>query len=161
MKRLILFLVLAVFGIFVYFASFKGMIIWPLLLSLLALVGVYYVITSLVTRSMIVKARGDGDFLFIPCSMIIKNGTELLGGALAVTATEVVFYSRKSEKGGVVPSWSCFVPSIEGYQMKKVDNHHHGLSLSIAGEDREILFTSRRFQKNEKAFRAALGWPEE
>ena len=161
MKRLILFLVLAVFGIFVYFASFKGMIIWPLLLPLLALVGVYYVITSLVTRSMIVKARGDGDFLFIPCCMIIKNGTELLGGALAVTATEVVFYSRKSEKGGVVPSWSCFVPSIEGYQMKKVDNHHHGLSLSIAGEDREILFASRRFQKNEKAFRAALGWPEE
>lgn len=161
MKRLILFLVLAVFGIFVYFASFKGMIIWPLLLPLLALVGVYYVITSLVTRSMIVKARGDGAFLFIPCSMIIKNGTELLCGALAVTATEVVFYSRKSEKGGVVPSWSCFVPSIEGYQMKKVDNHHHGLSLSIAGEDREILFTSRRFQKNEKAFRAALGWPEE
>ncbi len=161
MKRLILFLVLAVFGIFVYFASFKGMIIWPLLLPLLALVGVYYVITSLVTRSMIVKARGDGAFLFIPCSMIIKNGTELLGGALAVTATEVVFYSRKSEKGGVVPSWSCFVPSIEGYQMKKVDNHHHGLSLSIAGEDREILFASRRFQKNEKAFRAALGWPEE
>ena len=161
MKRLVLLLLLAVFGVFVYYAAFRSMVIWPLIFPMLILVGIYYVITAVVTRKMVEKARGDGDFFFQRCSMIVKDGTELLGGALAVTGTEVVFYARKSEKGGVRPVWLCFTPALEGYTMKKVDDHHPGLSLSVSGEDKEILFTSRSFQKNEKAFRSALGWLEE
>ncbi len=161
MKRVILLLLLIVFGVFVYYAAFRQMVIYPLLLPLLVLIIIYYVTTSVVTRKMIEKVRGDGAFFFQRCSMIVKDGTELLGGALAVTGTEIVFYSRKSEKGGVKPSWSCFTSAVEGYTMKKVDDHHPGLSLSIAGENKPVLFTSREFQKNEKEFRKALGWPEE
>ena len=161
MKRVILLLLLIVFGVFVYYAAFRQMVIYPLLLPLLVLIIIYYVTTSVVTRKMVEKARGEGDFFFQRCSMIVKDGTELLGGALAVTATEVVFYSRKSEKGGVKPSWSCFTSAIEGYTMKKVDDHHPGLSLSVSGESKPVLFTSREFQKNEDAFRKALGWQDE
>lgn len=161
MKRLVLFLILAIFGVFVYFAAFKAMIIFPLLAPLLVLIVVYYVITSVVTRKMVEKARGDSSFFFQRCSMIVKDGTELLGGALAVTETEIVFYSRKAEKGGVKPSWSCFVQAIEGYTIGKVDTHHPGLSLSVSGESKPVLFTSRDFGKKEKDFRKALGWPEE
>ncbi|MBO8436524.1 MAG: hypothetical protein IAA97_06055 [Spirochaetes bacterium] len=161
MKRLVLLLLLCVFGVFVYFAAFKYMVIWPLIFPLLALVAVYYVITSVVTKKMIAKARGDEDFFYQRCSMIVKDGTELQGGALAVTKNEIVFYARSSEKGGVKPIWSCFVSALEGYTMKKVDDHHPGISLSVAGEDKEVRFTSSSIQKNEKAFRAALGWPEE
>lgn len=161
MKRAVLLAILIVFGVFVYNAAFRYRVILPLIIPLLILVAVYYIITSVVTRKMVEKARGDSSFLLIPCSMIIKDGTELLGGALAVTSTELVFYSRASEKGGVRPSWSCFVPSIEGYTLKKVDDHHPGLSLSVAGEMKPVLFTSRKFAKMEKEFRAALGWPED
>ena len=161
MKRLVLLLLLAVFGVFVYYAAFKYRIIWPLIFPLMALVAIYYVITSVVTRKMIEKVRGKEDFFYQKCSMIIKDGTELQGGAMAVTGTEIVFYARASEKGGVKPVWSCFVSVLEGYTIKKVDTHHHGIALSVAGEDKEILFTSKDFGKNEKAFRAALGWPEE
>ena len=161
MKRLILLAILAIFGVFVYYAAFRSALLFPLLLPLAVLVAVFYVVTSLVTKGMIEKGRGEGDFLYLRCSMIVENGTSLLGGALAVTPTEIVFYSRASERGGAKPSWSCFTASVEGYTMKKVDDHHPGLSLSIAGEEREICFASRSFQKNEKAFREALGWSPE
>ncbi len=161
MKRLVLLLILIIFGIFVYFAAARNVIIWPLVIPLLCLVAVFYVITSLVTRKMIEHVRGNGDFYYQRCSMIVKDGTELLGGALAVTANEIVFYSRASAKGGVKPSWSCFVQALEGYTIKKVDDHHPGIALSVKGETKEVRFTSKNFQKTEKELRKALGWPEE
>lgn len=161
MKRLVLLLILIIFGFFVYYAAAKSMVIWPLIFPLLLLVAVYYVITSLVTKKMIERVRGTEDFYCQRCSMIVKDGTELLGGALAVTDNEIVFYARASEKGGVKPSWSCFVSALEGYTIKKVDDHHQGLALSVKGETKEVRFTSKAFQKTEKEFRAALGWPEE
>ncbi len=161
MKRVVLLLILAFFGVFVYYAAVKSTVIWPLIAPMLALVVVYYVITSVVTRAMIEKVRGDDSFFCQRCSMIVKEGTELLGGSLAVTESEVVFYARKSEAGGVKPSWSCFTNQIEGYTIRKVDDHHLGLALSVSGESKEVRFTSRSFQKNEKEFRKALGWPEE
>lgn len=160
MKRAVLALILVIFGFFVYYAAFRYMVIWPLLFPLLALVGVFYVITSVVTDGMIKKVRKDS-FFYLRCSMIVKNGEELQGGALAVTPTELVFYARRSEKGGVKPVWSCFTEAVEGYTMKKVDDHHNGISLAVSGETGEIRFVSRRAAKMEKEFRAALGWPEE
>ncbi len=157
MKRTVLFLILAVFGIFVYNAAFRYMVIWPLLFPLLALVGIYYVITSVVTRKMIAKVRDD-DFLYLRCSMISDNGEELQGGALAVTSSELVFYVRRSEKGGVNPAWSCFAQSVDGYTMKKVDTHHSGLALSLAGETKEVRFVSRSIKGKEAELRKALGW---
>ena len=161
MKRLILLAILAIFGVFVYYAAFRSTLLFPLLLPLAVLVAVFYVVTSLVTKGMIEKVRGEGDFLYLRCSMIVRNGTDLLGGALAVTPTEIVFYSRASERGGAKPSWSCFTASVEGYTMKKVDDFHPGVSFAIKGETDEIRFTSRRIAKEEKEFRKALGWPEE
>ena len=160
MKRFVLFLILAVFGVFVYFAALHSVIIWPLVFPLFILVAIFYVISSVVTKKMIEKTRKD-DFFFIRASMITKDGNELIGGALAVTQNEVIFYSRLSAKGGVKIVWSCFTQAIEGYTMKKVDDFHRGVSLSVSGENSEVRFTSRRIAKEEKAFRKALGWPEE
>ena len=161
MKRIILLLILAIFGVFVYFAAFRNVIIWPLMLPLLVLVVVYYVISSVVTRKMVEKVRKVDSFYFIRANMIPRDGKELIGGALTVTPSEIIFYSRLSAKGGVKPIWSCFTPEVEGYTMKKVDDFHPGISFAIKGETDEIRFTSRRIAKEEKEFRKALGWPEE
>ena len=59
MKRLVLFFLLVIFGVFVYYASFRGMVIWPLLVAELLLVGIYYIITALVTEKMIRKVEDE------------------------------------------------------------------------------------------------------
>ena len=161
MSRPILLAILALFGIFVYLAAFKGLIVWPLMVPILLLVGIYYITTSLVTRKMLEKGRGDSDFFSVRAGLISKDGTSLVQGAIAVTGNEIVFYSRKIAKGGIKPTWSCFTAEIEGYTIKKVDDWHKGIVLSLSGSDSEIKLASRDIEKKEKDFRKALGWPEE
>ena len=161
MSRPILLAILALFGIFVYLAAFKGLIVWPLMVPILLLVGIYYITTSLVTRKMLEKGRGDSDFFSVRAGLISKDGTSLVQGAIAVTGNEIVFYSRQGAKGGIKPSWSCFVQEIEGYTIKKVDDWHKGIVLSLAGSESEVKIASRDIGKKEKEFRKALGWPEE
>ena len=62
MKRFVLFLILAVFGVFVYFAALRSVIIWPLVFPLFILVAIFYVISSVVTKKMIEKTRKDDFF---------------------------------------------------------------------------------------------------
>ena len=50
---------------------------------------------------------------------------------------------------------------IEGYTIKKVDDWHKGIVLSLAGSESEVKIASRDIDKKEKEFRKALGWPEE
>lgn len=159
MSRSILLAILALFGIFVYLAAFKGLIVWPLMLPILILVGIYYITTSLVTRKMLEKGRGDSDFFSVRAGLISKDGTTLTQGAIAVTSTEIVFYSRKTANGGIKPAWSCFVAELEGYTIKKVDDWHKGIVLSLAGSESEVKLASRDIEKKESEFRAALGWP--
>lgn len=161
MSRTILLLILVLFGIFVYLAAFEGMIVWPIMAPILLLLAAYYVTTSVVTRKMLEKGRGDSDFFSIRASLVSKDGTCLTPGAIAVTSNEIVFYSRQSAKGGIKPSWSCFVQEIEGYTIKKVDDWHKGIVLSLAGSESEVKIASRDIDKKEKEFRKALGWPEE
>ena len=161
MSRPILLAILVLFGIFVYLAAFKGIIVWPIMVPILLLVAVYYITTSLVTRRMLVKGRGDSDFFSVRAGLVSKDGTSLTQGAIAVTGNEIVFYSRKSAKGGIKPSWSCFTAELEGYTIKRVDDWHKGIVLSLAGSDSEVRFASREIEKKEAEFRKALGWPEE
>ena len=158
MRRMLLLAVLAVFGVFVYYAAFRGIRIWALLPVLAALVAIWYTVSFVVTRKMVEKARGDVSFLFIRCSLITPDGNELVPGALAVTETELVFYARKNSSGGVIPRWSCFVTEIEGYSIEKVDDHHKGLSLSLTGGTSAVKFASSSFTKKESLFRNAIGW---
>ena len=161
MSRAILLAILALFGVFVYLISFEGMIVWPLMAPIVLLVALYYVTTSLVTRRMLEKARGESDFFSCRASLVSKDGTSLTPGAMAVTRNEIVFYARKGPKGGVRPAWSCFVLEIEGYTLKKVDDWHNGIILSLSGENQEVKIASRQIAKEEDRFREALGWPEE
>ena len=161
MNRTILLLILLVFGVFVYFIAFRGILVWPLIIPLAVLVALYYVVTSLVTRKMIEKARGEGSFFYLKASLISRDGTSITPGAMAVTDNEIVFYVRRSAKGGVRPMWSCFVQALDGYTIKKVDDRHPGIVLSLAGEESEVKFASRSIAGEEAAFRKALGWPEE
>ncbi len=153
MKRIILLLILAVFGVFVYFISFKGMVIYPMIPAMALLVLIYY-LSTLVTRKMVEKAMG-GKCYYARCSRISEDDAELLPGALAVTDKEAVFYIRKDLRS-LKPIWSCSAHEIESYEMKKVDDHHSGLVLKVSGE--ELRFASSSISKSEAELRSYLGW---
>ena len=138
MKRLILFLILAVFGLFVYFISFKGEVYLLFIPVLAVLIAVYYVISSLVTEKMIEKST-------VP-------------GALAVTSSEIVFYVRKDAAGNIKPAWSCSVSEIESYDIRKVDERHSGIAIKLAGAEDEVKFISSSIAKKEAEFKKQLGW---
>ncbi len=161
MTKLILLLILILFGVFVALMAFRSMIVWPLMAPIFLLLVLYYITSSLVTRKMLEKGRGEKDFFSIRCSLVSKDGTAITPGAMTVTANEIVFYSRKSWKGGIKPIWSCFSQELEGYTIKRVDDRHAGIVLSLAGANAEVKIASSSIQKKEKAFRNALAWPEE
>ena len=161
MSRAVLLLMLALFGVFVYFTCFKGVIIYPLLIPIILLVAIWYMITFLVTKKMVDKQRGGEPLLFLKGQFIDKIKNEVVYGALVVTSTEMVFYKRKSWKGGVQVIWSAFVPSLESYELESVDGKHKGIKLSIKGETHPIYIATKAIEKEEKEFRTLLGWQEE
>lgn len=148
------------FGVIVYFMSFKSMIVWPLFLPLFILTAVWYVTVFVVTEKMVRKVRGDEPFYFSKCQMINEKN-EMVYGALAITENEIVFYKRQSLKGGVTIGWTTFTASIESYRLEKVDDYHPGVTLSVSGENHPVKICSKQIFKDEKAFRKALGWPED
>lgn len=148
------------FGVIVYFMTFKSMIVWPLFLPLFILVAVWYVSVFVVTEKMVRKVRGDEDFFFSRCQIIDENN-QMVYGAIVITNNELVFYKRKSLKGGIEISWTTFSGSVESYRMEKVDDYHPGVTLSIVGDTRPVKLCSKKIFGDEKSFRKALGWPEE
>lgn len=158
MKTVLLWLIIVVFGIFVYYSAFKGMVLLFLLPVIILLTGVWYVVSYVVTHKMVIKARGSEDFWYHRCSYVKPGGVDLVPGALAVTDKELVFYTRKSGMGGVVPVWSCFTPEIESYNLGKVDDHHKGLELALTGSLSGEKFVTSKLQAEEAEFRKALGW---
>lgn len=158
MKGALLGLIIVVFGIFVYYSAFKGMVLLFLLPVIILLTGLWYVVSFVVTRKMVVKGRGVDDFWYHRCSYVKPGGVDMVPGALAVTDKEIVFYARKSSLGGVVPAWSCFTPEIESYNLGKVDEHHKGLELSLTGGISGVKFVTSKLQDKEGEFRKALGW---
>lgn len=158
MKRLILFLILAVFGLFVYFISFKGEVYLLFIPVLAVLIAVYYVISSLVTEKMIEKKRDDENFFYLKCSKISDDETSTVPGALAVTSSEIVFYVRKDAVGNIKPAWSCSVSEIESYDIRKVDERHSGIAIKLAGAEDEVKFISSSIAKKEAEFKKQLGW---
>ena len=158
MKRAVLFSILAVFAVFVYFASFRGMVIWPLILLELPLVAVYYLISSVVTEKMIRKQRGNESFMYVKASMITPDSTTLMPGALTITSSDVIFYTRRSAGGGVKVSWSCSSREINEYNLGKIDGFHKGLSLTLSGQEEPVKFVSGSVQTREAELRSALNW---
>ena len=90
--------------------------------------------------------------------LISEDGTALTQGALTVTQSDVVFYTRKEAKGGVKVVWSCTVPEISEYTIGKVNDHQKGLMLTLNGSETPVKFVSSPITKQESAFRKALGW---
>lgn len=158
MKGFLLALIVIVFGIFVFYSAFRGMVLLFLLPVLIALTALWYVVSFLVTRKMVVKARGVDDFWYHRCSYVKPGGEDMVSGALAVTEQEIVFYARKSGKGGVVPVWSCFTPELESYNLGKVDEHHKGIELALSGGLSGVKFVTSKLQGQEGDFRKAIGW---
>ena len=157
-KRAVLFSILAVFAVFVYYASFRGMVIWPLILMELPLVAVYYAISSVVTEGMIRKQRGSEKFMYAKASMIAPDSTTLIPGALTITPSDIIFYTRKKASGGVQVSWSCSSGSISEYSLGKVDGFHKGLSLTLSGQEEPVKFVSGQLQGKDADLKDALGW---
>lgn len=145
-------------GIFSYFAAFKGEVhIWmiPILVLLTAL---WYVMTAVVTRHMVEKRRKGETFFFSPASLVSKNETELIKGAVVITGSEIIFYKRKGYFGGITPIWSCFLNQLESYSIEKVDDKHNGIIFTLKDDDNKIKVASSSFKKREDELRAIIGW---
>lgn len=158
MGKALLYLLVLVFGIFVYFASFKHMVIYPLLIPIVLLFVLWYIVSFYISKKMIEKQRPGEEMLVFKGQLIDKNKDEVIYGALAVTRSEFVFYKRKGWKGGVEIIWSAFVPALESYEMCEVDGKHKGVKLSFKGELRPILIASKTIAKSEEAFSKTIGW---
>lgn len=157
-NNIMLYVLVAIVGIFSYFSAFKGVVyIWmiPLMLFFLLL---WYITTILITEKMVRKTRRDESFFFLRAGLISADETKLDSGALVVTSNELVFYVRKGLFGGIKVLWSCFVNQIESYSMGMVDERHYGIKVKLKGEEKEIKIASSALKKKSGEFEKALGW---
>lgn len=161
MSRALLALLFIVFGVFVFLMCFKNTVVYPLLIPIIIIVALWYIVTFLVTKKMVDKARGGEKLLFLRGQYIDSAKNDVIYGALAVSSNELVFYKRRNWNGGIMPIWSAFNTTVESYELEKVDGKHNGIKISIRGEIHPILIISSSIEKEEKAFRTLLGWGDE
>ena len=161
MKDPLLLLLLVFVGVFLYFATAKGVIYPFMLLLMMVVAGLWYVANFHLSRKMVEKTRKGEEFFFQKAQMIDKSGTELIQGAMIVTKDEFVFVKRKGYFGGIEVLWSTFSSAISSYSIDYVTDKKMGLKLSIKGQKDDVKFVAGKMGENESLFRKALGWPEE
>ena len=161
MKDPLLLLLLVLVGVFLYFATAKGVIYPFMLLLMMVVAGLWYVANFHLSRKMVEKTRKGEEFFFQKAQMIDKSGTELIQGAMIVTKDEFVFVKRKGYFGGIEVLWSTFSSAISSYSIDYVTDKKMGLKLSIKGQKDDVKFVAGMMEENEGLFRKALGWPEE
>ena len=161
MKDPLLLLLLVLVGVFLYFATAKGVIYPFMLLLMMVVAGLWYVANFHLSRKMVEKTRKGEEFFFQKAQMIDKTGTELIQGAMIVTKDEFVFVKRKGYFGGIEVLWSTFSSAISSYSIDYVTDKKKGLKLSIKGQKDDVKFVAGKMGENESLFRKALGWPEE
>ncbi len=157
MKKLLLLLLVALFGGFVYFIYFKGLIYWQFLPALAAVVALYYVAATVVTKSMVKKVLGDEEFFITKGSIPAKDQKELIVGALVITKNDILFYKRKDAFGGVALIYSANVNALETYTIDRVDDVHNGIIFRFSG-DEEVKIGAYGMSKKESEMRRILGW---
>ena len=158
MSKLLLYLMLLLFGIFVFLMTFKQMIVYPLLIPIILLVVLWYFVTFYVSKKKIIEARKGESFLFFRGQLVDEINSNVIHGALVVSAGAMVFYKRKDWKGDVEIIWSTFTPSLESYELCTVDGKHKGIKLSIKGDLHPVLIASNSIAKSEDSLGAMLGW---
>ena len=161
MKDPLLLLLLALVGVFLYLVTIKGVIYPWFLLLMIVVTAFWYIANHYISRKMVEKTRKGEEFFFQRAQMVDKTGTELLSGALIVTKDEIVFAKRKGHFGGVQVLWSAFSSTLSSYSIDFVTEKKMGLKLVLKGEKEEVMFVSPKRKEREKEFRKALGWPEE
>ncbi len=157
MKKLLLLLLVALFGGFVYFIYFKGLIYWQFLPALAAVVALYYVVATVVTESMVRKVLGDEEFFITKGSIPSKDQKELIVGALVITKNDILFYKRKAALGGISLIYSANVNALETYTIDRVDDVHNGIIFHFNGDD-EVKIGAHGMSKKENEMRHVLGW---
>ncbi len=160
MRRLLLLILLALFGAMIYFIYSSSLIYWQFIPAMALVIVLYYISSNVITRHMVEKARSEKDFFIIKGNISSKDGKDLIVGALVATPSELVFYRRKTAFGGLEILWSGFVNSLEEYTIGKVDDHHNGIILKFRRGD-EMRIGSSSISSKEAEFRSAIGWPEE
>ncbi len=145
-------------GVFTYFAAFRGMVLIWMIPVLVLFTGLWYVCTAVVTEAMVRKNRKNEEFFFVKGGLVSSDETALSNGALVATASELVFYTRRSYLGGVKPVWSCLVSQIESYSLEKVDDRHDGIVITLKGQTDRIRISSRKLKAREEDFRNTIGW---
>lgn len=160
MKDPLLLVVLVIVGLFLYYIVTKGAVYLFFFPLIVASTFIWWFCNYYLTEKMVRKVRGEEKFFFYKAQYLDKRG-ELINGALVVTPTEITFYKRKGYRGGVAIVWSCFSSQIESYVTGDVDEAHKGLKLSLRKEKKPVIFVAKNFREQEKAFREALGWPED
>lgn len=157
MKKLLLLLLVALFGGMVYFIYFKGLIYWQFIPAMAIVLALYYVASTVVTKSMVKKVLGDDEFFITKGSIPSKDQKELIVGALVITKNDILFYKRKEALGGVSLIYSANVNALETYTLDKVDDIHNGIVFHFNG-DEEVKIGAYGMSKKENEMRHVLGW---
>ena len=158
MSKLLLYLMLLLFGIFVFLMTFKQMIVYPLLIPIILLVVLWYFVTFHVSKKKVLKIRKGEEFLFFRAQLIEETNSNVIHGALVVSSGVMVFYKRKDWKGNLEIIWSTFTPELESYELCTVDGKHKGIKLSVKGDLHPTLIASNGIYASEEAFKSMLGW---
>ena len=98
MKDPLLLLLLALVGVFLYLVTIKGVIYPWFLLLMIVVTSLWYIANHYISRKMIEKTRKGEEFFFQRAQMVDKTVTELLSGALIVTKDEIVFAKKASNE---------------------------------------------------------------
>lgn len=157
MKKLLLLLLVALFGGMVYFIYFKGLIYWQFIPAMAIVLALYYVASTVVTKSMVKKVLGDEEFFITKGSIPSKDQKELIVGALVITKNDILFYKRKEAFGGVSLIYSANVNALETYTLDRVDDVHNGIIFHFNG-DEEVKIGAYGMSKKENEMRHVLGW---
>ncbi|MGN1163292.1 MAG: hypothetical protein ACI4S4_00660 [Candidatus Ornithospirochaeta sp.] len=158
MKDPLLFVLLAIVGVFLYFVVFKG-VIYPILILLIVVVSaLWYVANNYISRKMVAAARGEDSFFFQKAQMVDESGTELVSGVILATKNEIVFARRKNYWGGVAVVWSTFTSALSSYRIDYIDEKRKGIIFTVKGDKKEKKFICPKIAEREDDFRSNIGW---
>lgn len=158
MKDPLLILLLALVGVFLYLVTIKGVIYPWMLLVMIAVTAIWYIANHYISEKMVKKSRNGELFFFQKAQMVDKSGTELINGALVVTKDEVVFVKRRGYFGGVQVIWSAFTSVLSSYTLDYITEKKKGIVLNLKREKEGVKFVSDKIGAREEELRKALGW---
>ena len=129
-----------------------------MLFAMVVVTALWYFLNHYISQEMVKKARGEESFFFQKAQMVSPHGTELISGALAITAPAAAFCSRTASMAALNVLWSAFTSSLSSYSIESITEKKMGVSFALKGEKKDIKFVAPKIKEREEELRKALGW---